>query len=320
MNSEPGTKILDNVLGLVGATPMVRLNHVPSATCAEIVVKLEAFNPAGSIKDRVALAMVEQAEREGRIRPGDTLVEPTSGNTGIGLALVAAVKGYRLIITMPNDSSPMRRHLLRRYGAEVILTPAGLLMQGAIDRAKKIVQERPRCFMLQQFENAANPAIHRSTTALEILEATDRRIDAFVAGVGTGGTVTGVGSVLRRELGKVLIVAIEPERSQALAGGEVKRHGIEGIGAGFVPPVLDRAILDEILPCSDADAMRLSAELAAREGISAGLSGGAAVWGALQIAERLGPGKRVVTVIPDAWDRYANDQQPHPLAAVGATI
>lgn len=320
MKSEPGTKILDSVLGLVGATPMVRLNHLPSKDCAEIVVKLEAFNPAGSVKDRVALAMVEQAEREGRIHPGDTLVEPTSGNTGIGLALVAAVKGYRLIITMPNDSSPMRRHLLRRYGAEVILTPAGLLMQGAIDRAKKIVEERPRCYLLQQFENPANPAVHRSTTALEILDATDRRIDAFVAGVGTGGTLTGVGGVLRRELGSVLLVAIEPERSQALAGGDVKRHGIEGIGAGFIPPVLDMTLIDEILHCSDNDALRLSGELAAREGISAGFSGGAAVWGALQIAQRLGPGKRVVTVIPDAWDRYANDQQPHPLAAVGATI
>jgi len=315
-----GTKILDSALELVGATPMVRLRNLTPADSAEVVVKLEAFNPAGSVKDRVALAMVESAEREGRIRPGDTLVEPTSGNTGIGLALVAAVKGYRLIITMPDDSSPMRRHLLRRYGAEVILTPGGLLMQGAIDRAKKILAERPRCFMLQQFENQANPAIHRATTALEILEATERKIDAFVAGVGTGGTLTGVGSVLRRELPQVLLVAIEPERSQALRGQDVKRHGIEGIGAGFIPKVLDTSLIDEILPCKDDDALRLSGELAAKEGISAGLSGGAAVWGALQIARRMGPGKRVVTVIPDAWDRYASDQQPHPLAAMGSTI
>src|SRR5690606_8235099 len=188
------------------------------------------------------------------------------------------------------------------------------------DRAKKIVAERPRCFILQQFENQANPAVHRSSTALEILDATDRRLDAFVAGVGTGGTITGVASVLRRELGTVQIVAIEPERSQALRGGPVKRHGIEGIGAGFVPPVLDLDLVDEVLPCTDQDALRVSGELAAREGISAGISGGAAIWGALQIARRLGPGKRVVTVIPDAWDRYANDQHPHPLAAVGATI
>jgi cysteine synthase A len=314
------TKIVDSVLELVGRTPMVRLRNLPDAGGAEVVVKLEAYNPAGSVKDRVALAMIEAAEREGRLAPGDTLVEPTSGNTGIGLALVAAVKGYRLIITMPDDSSSVRRALLRRYGAQVILTPAGELMQGAIDRAKKIVAEQPRAFMLQQFENEANPAVHRETTAREILDATEGRVDAFVAGVGTGGTITGVGRVLREVVGAVRIVAVEPARSQALAGGEVHRHGIEGIGAGFVPRVLDRDLIDEVLACHDDDAQRISAALAAREGINAGISGGAAVWGALQVAARMRPGQRVVTVIPDAWDRYAVGSAPHPLSPLGSTI
>lgn len=312
--------ISQSVLELVGATPMVRLRALVPEDAAEVVVKLESYNPAGSVKDRVALAMIEAAEAEGKIKPGDTLVEPTSGNTGIGLALVAAVKGYRLVITMPDDSSPARRALLRRYGAQVILTPAGELMKGAIERAKKIVRQEPRAFMLQQFENAANPAVHRASTATEILEATQRRIHAFVAGVGTGGTITGVGQVLRQELGEVLIVAVEPSRSQALGGKEVKRHGIEGIGAGFVPKVLDRDLIDEVLACDDQDAMQTSAALAAREGISAGISGGAAVWGALQIAQRLGKGKRVVTVIPDGWDRYAGSDQPHPLHPLGSTV
>jgi len=318
--SGPSARILDSVLELVGATPMVRLRNLPSADSAELVVKLESFNPAGSVKDRVALAMIEAAERDGTIAPGDTLVEPTSGNTGIGLALVAAVKGYRLIITMPDDSSPVRRELLRRYGAQVILTPAGQLMQGAIARAQQIVSERPRAFMLQQFENEANPTTHRDHTAKEILAATGGRIDAFVAGVGTGGTITGVGQALREAIPSVLLVAVEPSRSRAIVGGEIKRHGIEGIGAGFVPSVLDTTILSETLGCDDDQALRTSAALAAKEGISAGISGGAAVWGALMIAQRLGPGKRVVTLIPDAWDRYASTPSPHPLSSVGATI
>lgn len=313
-------KIVDSVLALVGHTPMVRLNKMTTAGSAEVLVKLEAFNPAGSVKDRVALAMIEAAERDGVLKPGDTIVEPTSGNTGIGLAFVAAVKGYRLIITMPDDSSLVRRELLRRYGAQVILTPAGKLMQGAIDRAKQIVAEQARCHMLQQFENAANPAVHRETTAREILEATEGRLDAFVAGIGTGGTMTGVGQVLRRELADVRLVAVEPSRSRALGGGEINRHGIEGIGAGFVPRVLDTKIIDEVLACDDDRALKVSGDLAAREGISAGISGGAAVWGALQVAARLGEGKRVVTVIPDAWDRYTTGDHPHPLCGVGATL
>jgi cysteine synthase A len=308
-------KIADNVLSLIGGTPLVRLRRLPGPDAAEVLVKLEAFNPAGSVKDRAALSMIEAAEQAGTIKPGDTLVEPTSGNTGIGLAMVAAVKGYRLIITMPDDASTIRRSLLRRYGATVILTPAGDLMKGAIDRAKKVLRDEPRAFMLQQFENDANPEAHRRTTAREILDATDGELDAFVAGVGTGGTITGVGGVLRNERPDVRIVAVEPERSASLTGGEIRRHGIEGIGAGFVPAVLDRSVLDDVLTCPDRDAMDTAKALAREEGISSGVSGGAAVWGALIVARQLGPGKRVVTVIPDAWDRYADAQAVHPLSA-----
>jgi cysteine synthase A len=254
------------------------------------------------------------------LRPGDTIVEPTSGNTGIGLALVAAVKGYRLIIIMPDDSSAERRALLRHYGAQVVLTPGGELMHGAIERAKEIAARTPRSFMPHQFTNLANPQAHRESTALEILKATGRRIDAFVAGIGTGGTITGVGQVLRQELGTVLIVGIEPSRSRAITGGEIKAHGIEGIGAGFVPEVLDVKVIDETLAVEDRAAFDTAAALAAREGISAGPSGGAAVWGALEIARRLGPGKRVVTVIPDAWDRYASVKPLQPAGGVDFNI
>jgi cysteine synthase A len=314
------TKIADSMLELVGATPMVRLRRLPDAGAAEVVVKLESFNPAGSVKDRVSLAMIEAAERDGRLREGDTIVEPTSGNTGIGLALAAAVKGYRLIITMPDDSSIERRRLLEHYGAQVVLTPARKLMQGAIDRAHEIVAGNPRCFMPGQFDNPANPQTHRDTTAQEILEATDRRIDAFVVGVGTGGTITGVGQVLRQELGTLLVVAVEPAKSRALSGGATRPHGIEGIGAGFVPSVLDRDVIDEVIACEDEAAYSTASRLAREEGISAGMSAGAAVWGALQIAARLGEGKRVVSVIPDAWDRYVTRERPPPLRGLDFII
>ena len=308
-------KIVDSVLELVGRTPMVRLRRLTGPDDAEVVVKLEAYNPAGSVKDRAALSMIEAAEEAGKIKPGDTLVEPTSGNTGIGLAMVAAVKGYRLVITMPDDASAVRRSLLRRYGAQVILTPAGNLMKGAIERARRIVAAEPRAFMLQQFENDANPDAHRTTTAREILQATDERIDAFVAGVGTGGTLTGVGQVLKEQLDTVELVAVEPARCAALSGGAIHRHGIEGMGAGFVPAIIDRQTIDKVLTCEDADALQTSKDLAAQEGISAGISGGAAVWGALQVAQRLGAGKRVVTVVPDAWDRYAGNDGVAPLSS-----
>lgn len=298
--------IHDSVLDLVGKTPLVRLQHLPAGT-AEVVVKLESYNPAGSVKDRIALAMIEAAERDGSLSPGDTIVEPTSGNTGIGLALVAAVKGYQLVITMPDDSSPERRAMMENYGAKVVLTPARNLMQGAIDRAKEIVAENPRCFMPQQFDNPANPQTHRATTALEILEGTGRKLDAFVAGVGTGGTLTGVGEVLKRELPEIRLIAVEPERSAVLSGGPPPRpHAIQGIGAGFVPSILHRHLIDEVLTCTDKVALYTARRLAREEGISAGVSGGAAVWGAIEVAKRLGEGRRVLTVVPDGWERYAS--------------
>ncbi len=315
-----GGGIVGSMLDLVGATPMVRLGRVVPEGAAEVVVKLESFNPAGSVKDRIAVAMIEAAERDGRLRPGDTIVEPTSGNTGIGLAFAAAVKGYRLIITMPDDASIERRRILEHYGAQVVLTPGRKLMQGAIERAKKITRDNPRCFMPQQFDNPANPQAHRDATAQEILRATEGRLDALVAGVGTGGTITGVGQVLREALPRLLVVAIEPSKSRALSGGKTRAHGIEGIGAGFVPGVLDRENIDEVIPCDDDVAFGMAQRLAREEGISAGISGGAAVWGAALVAERLGPGKRVVTVIPDAWDRYISTERPRSIAGVDFII
>lgn len=312
--------IADSILDLVGGTPMVRLRKLPEAGDAEVVVKLESFNPAGSVKDRVALGMIEAAERDGRLEPGDTIVEPTSGNTGIGLALAAAVKGYRLILTMPDNASMERRRILEHYGAQVVLTPARKLMPGAIERAHQIVEGNPRCFMPQQFDNPANPQTHRDTTAREILSATEGRIDALCFGVGTGGTITGVGQVLRETVDSLLIVAVEPASSRSLSGGPIKAHSIEGIGAGFVPKVLDREVIDEVIVCEDATAYATAGRLAREEGISAGMSGGAAVWGALRLASRLGTGKRVVSVIPDAWDRYASVDRPHDISGVDFII
>jgi cysteine synthase len=301
--------IADSVLELIGSTPMVRLRHIAAGT-AEIVVKLEGQNPAGSVKDRACIAMIEAAERDGRLAPGDTIVEPTSGNTGIGLALVAAVKGYRLILTMPDDASLERRKLMEQYGAEVVLTPARKLMKGAIDRAREIVAHNPRCFMPQQFDNPANAEAHRTGTAREILRDTGGQLDAFVAGVGTGGTVTGVGQRLKAELPGVLVVAVEPAASPVLGGGCAGQHIIQGIGAGFVPALLDRSVIDEVLACDEPTAFDMAARLAREEGLSAGPSGGAAVWGALEIARRLGAGRRVVTVLPDSWDRYTSVDRP----------
>lgn len=302
--------IADSVLDLVGSTPMVRLRRLPAAGSAEVVVKLESHNPAGSVKDRIALAMIEAAEAAGELRPGDTIVEPTSGNTGIGLALVAAVKGYRLIITMSDDSSEERRALLAHYGAQVVLTPGRKLVQGAIDRAEEIVAQNPRCFMPQQFDNPANPEVHHSTTAKEILAAVSGRLDAFVAGVGTGGTISGVGAALKEALPVAQIIAVEPARSPVLSGGTTSSHGIPGIGAGFVPAVLDRSVIDRVVTCEDRAAFDVACRLAREEGISSGLSGGAAVFCALAVAEELGEGKRVVAVIPDGWDRYASYEPP----------
>ncbi len=308
------------MLDLVGGTPMVRLRRVVAVGGSEVVVKLESLNPAGSVKDRIAVAMIESAEREGRLRPGDTIVEPTSGNTGIGLAFAAAVKGYRLIITMPDDSSVERRRLIEHYGAQVVLTPARKLMRGAVERAQRIIQENPHCFMPQQFDNPANPQIHRETTAQEILRATGGHLHALVAGVGTGGTITGVGQVLRAAVPELLIVAIEPAESSVLMGGSAHPHRIAGIGAGFVSTVLDRDGIDEVLACEEDVAFAMAERLAREEGISAGLSGGAAVWGALEVAKRLGPGKRVITVISDTWDRYVSLDRRRPIAGVDFII
>jgi cysteine synthase A len=297
-------KIADSVLDLVGGTPTVRLNRVVPAGSAEVLGKIESMNPAGSVKDRIALNMIEAAEREGRLKPGDTIVEPTSGNTGIGLAMVAAVKGYKLIVTMPEDMSLARRDLLARYGADVMLTPAIEGMTGAVFAAQELITSHPNYFMPQQFENPANPDVHRRTTALEILDATDGKFDALVLGVGTGGTITGVGEVVRKQLPSLLIVAVEPARSPVLQGGRAGVHAIQGIGASFVPGILNREIYDEIMAIADGDAIDMSRRLCREEGLLVGISAGANVVASLKVAKRLGEGRRVVTVLPDTGERY----------------
>jgi cysteine synthase A len=302
MAGRPG--IAESVLDLIGNTPLVRLNRVAPAGSATILAKVESQNPGGSVKDRIARSMIEDAERRSILRPGSTLVEPTSGNTGIGLAMVAAVKGYRLILTMPDDMSQERRRLLARLGAELVLTPAIEGMTGAVYAAQELCRVNPGYVMLQQFENPANPAAHRRTTALEILEATGGKVDGFVAGVGTGGTITGVGEVLRERLPSVRIVAVEPARSPVLSGGKARVHGIQGIGASFVPGVLNRTVIDEIVQVKDEDAMAMTLRLAREEGLLVGISAGANVWAALGVAERLGAGRTVVTVLCDTGERY----------------
>lgn len=300
-----GQKIADSVLDLVGNTPMVRLRRIVPAGSAEVVGKMESLNPAGSVKDRIALNMIEAAEREGKLKPGDTIIEPTSGNTGIGLAMVAAVKGYKLVVTMPEDMSLARRDLLARYGAEVVLTPAIEGMTGAVFAAQELLAKNKQYFMCQQFENPNNPDIHRKTTAQEILDATDGKIDALVVGVGTGGTITGVGEVLREKFGKsLLIVAVEPTRSPVLQGGRAGVHAIQGIGASFVPGILNRDVYDEVLAVTDEDAIEMSRRLCKEEGMLVGISAGANVWASIKVAKRLGEGKRVVTVLPDTGERY----------------
>ena len=292
------------ILDLVGRTPIVRLQKLPRPGGAVVLAKLEFFNPGGSVKDRVAVAMIEDAERRGVIRPGATLVEPTSGNTGVGLAMVAAVKGYRLILTMPDDMSVERQRLFSRFGAEIHLTPAIEGMSGAVFAATELVREHPDYFMPQQFQNPANPDVHRRTTAVEILEATGGHLDAFVAGVGTGGTITGVGEVLKEKVPGVRIVAVEPARSPVLSGGRARQHGIQGIGASFVPGVLNRAVIDEIVQVRDEDATATSKRLAREEGLLVGISAGAAAFAACRVAESLNPEMTVLTVLPDTGERY----------------
>ena len=283
---------------------MVRLNRVGSAGAAQVLAKLEEFNPAGSVKDRIALAMVEAAEQAGELQPGDTIVEPTSGNTGIGLAMVAAAKGYRVVLTMPEDMSLERRRLLSRLGADLVLTPALDGMTGAVLAAEELVAQHPGYFMPQQFENPANPGVHRRTTAQEILGATQGMIDAFVAGVGTGGTITGVGEVLKERNAGIQVIAVEPARSPVLQGGRASLHAIQGIGASFVPGVLNTAIIDRIIGVEDEDAKTMVLRLAREEGLLVGVSAGANVWAAVEVAREMGEGKVVVTVLPDTGERY----------------
>ncbi len=290
-------------LELVGNTPVVRLHRLAGPDHGEVWAKLESRNPAGSVKDRIALAMIDAAERAGTLVPGGTVVEPTSGNTGIGLALVAAVKGYRLVLTMPDTMSEERRKLLAAYGAELVLTPDSKGMHAAVARAEEITRDCDGCFMPQQFTNPANPEIHRVTTAGEILRQVPD-LDAFVAGVGTGGTITGVGEVLKRERPGVRVVAVEPTASPVLSGGEPGFHGIQGIGAGFVPDIVNRAAYDEVITVSDADAAACTRRLAREEGVLVGISSGAACHAALEIARRLGPGTRIVVLFADTGERY----------------
>jgi len=297
-------RIHDGVLGLIGGTPLVRLGKLSPKDGAEVCAKLESQNPGGSVKDRPALSMVEAAEADGRLGEGATLVEATSGNTGISLAMIAAVRGYRCIIVMPEDMSAARRFLLRAYGAEVILTPAQEGMAGAVQRADKLVAETEGGFMVGQFENPANPDAHARSTAEEIWRDTGGKIDAFVAGVGTGGTLTGVARVLRERQPDIRIVAVEPRRSAVLSGGRPGLHGIQGLGAGFIPEVLDRALIDDIVTVADVAAERMQRRLAREEGLLLGPSSGANVHAATEVARRMQQGERVVTILCDGGERY----------------
>ncbi len=298
-------RIADDITQLIGGTPLVSLRHVPDGAGARIAAKLEFFNPAGSVKDRIAVSMVDAAEAAGLLRPGTTVVEPTSGNTGIALAMVCAARGYRCIFTMPETMSEERRMLLRGYGAELVLTPGPDGMAGAIDRATEIAKGDGDFYMPQQFENPANPAIHATTTAEEIWSDTDGEVDILVAGVGTGGTITGVGHVLKERRPGVQVVAVEPAASPVLSGGPKGPHPIQGIGAGFVPAILDTHVYDEIITVENADAFDTARRMAREEGLLVGISSGAATWAAVQVASRPeNAGKLVVVVIPSFGERY----------------
>lgn len=293
-----------NITQLIGNTPLLRLHNIVPEQSATIFVKVESRNPGGSVKDRIGLAMIQAAEKAGELKPGGTIVEPTSGNTGIALAMVAASKGYRCILTMPDTMSVERRQLLGLYGAEMVLTPGSEGMKGAIAKAQELVASTPGAFMPQQFENPANPEIHRQTTAQEIWSATDGQIDAFVCGVGTGGTITGVADVIKNRNPLFQVIAVEPAESPVISGGTHSPHKIQGIGAGFVPKNLDVDLLDGIELVSTEQAFAMRRRLIEEEGIMAGISSGASVCAALRVAERLGPGKTVVTIIHDTGERY----------------
>ncbi|AUX36658.1 MULTISPECIES: cysteine synthase A [Sorangium] len=296
--------IFDNIAATIGRTPLVRLSSAGKGLRAELIGKVESRNPGGSVKDRIGLAMIEDAERRGKLTHGSVLVEPTSGNTGLALAMLAAAKGYRLILTMPESMSPERVALLRAFGVEVLLTPGSLMVQ-AVARARQIVEETPGAVMLQQFENPANPAAHRMTTAREIWEDTDGAVDVVVAGVGTGGTITGVGEVLKEKKPGVKMIAVEPKNAAVLSGGRVGAHLIQGIGAGFVPKILRRELIDEVVPVTEDESFDAARRLAKTEGILVGISGGAAMAAALSIAARDEmQGKKIVVILPDGGERY----------------
>ncbi|MDP7180626.1 MAG: cysteine synthase A [Candidatus Woesearchaeota archaeon] len=295
-------KVVNNVLELIGDTPVVKLNKLGGEDSAEIYAKLEMFNPLSSVKDRIGLRMIEAAEKEGKLKAGDTLVEPTSGNTGIALAFVAAVKGYKMVLTMPETMSVERRKVLKAFGAELVLTDGTKGMKGAIDKAKELSEEKG-WVQPQQFNNPANPEVHRKTTAVEVIEQVPE-LDAFVSGIGTGGTITGVGELLKEKGKKVHVVAVEPVDSAVLSGGDPGPHKIQGIGAGFVPTVLNTEVYDEIVKVSNEDAFETARKLAKEEGLFVGISSGAAAWAALQVANKLGKGKKVVVVLPDHGERY----------------
>ncbi|UFJ40606.1 cysteine synthase A [Brevibacillus humidisoli] len=299
-------RVAQSITDLIGNTPLVKLNRVVTADMADIYLKLEFFNPGSSVKDRIALAMIEAAEQEGILKPGDTIIEPTSGNTGIGLAMVAAAKGYRTILVMPDTMSMERRNLLRAYGAELVLTPGSEGMGGAIRKAEEIVRANPAYFMPQQFRNPANPKVHRDTTGQELLEQAKELggIDAFISGIGTGGTITGAGQLLKEVYPNAHIVAVEPAASPVLSGGKPGPHKIQGIGAGFVPEILDTEVYDEVIKVENEEAFDTARRVARQEGVLGGISSGAAIFAALQVAKRLGPGKKVVAVIPSNGERY----------------
>jgi cysteine synthase len=297
-------KAVQSVTELIGETPVVKLNRLASRQDADVYVKLEFANPSGSVKDRAAAHMLETAERAGLLAPGATIIEPTSGNTGIGLAMNAAAKGYRIILVMPDNMTKERIILLRAYGAEVVLTPAALRMPGAIAKARDLLAEIPGSFMPQQFQNPANPEIHRLTTGPEIVRQMEGRLDGFVATAGTGGTITGTGEYLRGAIPNLHITVVEPQGSPVLSGGEPGPHKLVGTSPGFIPPVLNTAVYDEIVQVGDEAALETTRRLAALEGLLVGPSSGASVWAAIQLARRLGPGKRVLCIAPDTGERY----------------
>lgn len=302
-------KVYRNVAELIGRTPLLRLNRLSDETGVEVYGKLEYFNPAGSVKDRIGLSMIEAAEKSGQLGPDSVIIEPTSGNTGIALAAICAAKGYRLILTMPETMSIERRNLLKAYGAEIVLTPGSEGMQGAVNKARELRDEHPNAIILQQFENPANPEIHRKTTAEEIWEDTDGAVDIFVAGIGTGGTITGVGEVIKARKPSLHVVAVEPAGSPILSGGKPGPHKIQGIGANFIPKILNRSVIDEIVPVENEEAFAAARAIARDEGVLVGISSGAAAHAARVVASRPeNKGKTLVVILPDTGERYLSTQ------------